>query len=195
MENLPLVSMTPVVKFVRGDVDTGVHLYLWISPRKNSKWPYCYFQGLGGRWFIKKTWSKKSRDTVPLRGKFTIVDSRYIKFFYYLNSVRKACHNIHPSTYLLYYKKVNAEEITPTVTSSDLELECEGLLEEDEFNGSMEPEEVRFLGRCSLNKCGLWNLGGPGAWGGVDLWGSVAWGGVDSRGTWSLERCGFSGAL
>ncbi len=26
-----------------------------------------YYQGLGGRWFMKKTWSKKSRDTVPLK--------------------------------------------------------------------------------------------------------------------------------
>jgi hypothetical protein len=36
--------------------------------RKNLKWPKCYFQGLGGRWFMKKTWSKKSLDTVPLNG-------------------------------------------------------------------------------------------------------------------------------
>ncbi len=42
-----------------------------------------------------------------------------------------------------------------TVTSSDLELECEGLLEEEEFNGSMEPEEVRFLGPCSLRRWGF----------------------------------------
>jgi hypothetical protein len=26
----------------------------------------CYFQRLGGRWFMKKTWSKNSRGTVPL---------------------------------------------------------------------------------------------------------------------------------
>ncbi len=41
------------------------------------KWPLFYFQGLWGRWgkeaknrrwFVKKTWSKKSRDTVPLKG-------------------------------------------------------------------------------------------------------------------------------
>ncbi len=42
-----------------------------------------------------------------------------------------------------------------TVTSSDLELECEGLLEEEEFNGSMEPEEVRFLGPWRLRRCGF----------------------------------------
>jgi hypothetical protein len=33
-----------------------------------SKWAKCYFQGLGERWFMKKIWSKKSRDTVPLHG-------------------------------------------------------------------------------------------------------------------------------
>jgi hypothetical protein len=34
--------------------------------RKNSKRPYWYNQGLGGNWFMKKTRSKKSRDTFPL---------------------------------------------------------------------------------------------------------------------------------
>ncbi len=31
-----------------------------------AKWPYCYFQRLGGRWLMKKTWTKQSRYTVPL---------------------------------------------------------------------------------------------------------------------------------
>ncbi len=35
--------------------------------RKNSKRPYWYTQGLGGNWFMKKTRSRKSRGTVPLR--------------------------------------------------------------------------------------------------------------------------------
>ncbi len=35
--------------------------------QKNLKRPYWYNQGLGGNWFMKKTSSKKSRDTVPLR--------------------------------------------------------------------------------------------------------------------------------
>ncbi len=35
--------------------------------RKNSKRPQWYNQRLGGNWFKKKTRSKKSRDTVPLR--------------------------------------------------------------------------------------------------------------------------------
>ncbi len=35
---------------------------------KISKWPYCYFQGLGGRWFMKKAEAKNLvTDTVPLR--------------------------------------------------------------------------------------------------------------------------------
>ncbi len=37
--------------------------------RKNSKRPYWYTQGLGGNWFMKKTRSRKSRDTVPLTSK------------------------------------------------------------------------------------------------------------------------------
>ncbi len=56
-------------QFATGVIDTGGAPWLAnISAnfRKNSKWPYCYFQGLGGRWFMKKTWSKKSNDTVPL---------------------------------------------------------------------------------------------------------------------------------
>jgi hypothetical protein len=56
-------------KFATGVVDTGGAPWLAnISENfwKNSKWSYCCYQGLGGRWFMKKTWSKKSRDTVPL---------------------------------------------------------------------------------------------------------------------------------
>jgi hypothetical protein len=81
--NLPLVSTTQgelVAKFAAGVVDTGGKFATgvvdtggapWLANisanfRKNSKWSYCYYQGLGGRWFMKKTWSKKSRDTVPL---------------------------------------------------------------------------------------------------------------------------------
>jgi hypothetical protein len=53
---LPPVSLIPVV-----------HLDLWISPRileKIRKNPND-FQELRGRWFMKKTWSNKARDTVP----------------------------------------------------------------------------------------------------------------------------------
>ncbi len=58
--NLPPVSTTPT---------PVVHLELRISPanfQKNSKQPYWWTQGLGGNWFMKKTRSRKSRDTVPL---------------------------------------------------------------------------------------------------------------------------------
>ncbi len=70
-KNLPPVSLRPVAichwcrwyrrQFAIGVIDTGGAPWLAnISAnfRKNSKWPYCYFQGLGGRWFMKKTWSK-----------------------------------------------------------------------------------------------------------------------------------------
>ncbi len=34
--------------------------------RKNLKWPDWDIQGLGGNWFMKKTWRRKSCGTVPL---------------------------------------------------------------------------------------------------------------------------------
>ncbi len=82
--NLPPVSTAQaelVAKFAAGVVDTGGKLatsvigtggapwpaIISVIFRKNSKWPKSYFQGLGGRWFMKKTQNKKSCDTVPLR--------------------------------------------------------------------------------------------------------------------------------
>ncbi len=56
--------------FATGVVDTGGKPWAAnISPnfRKNSKRPWCYNQRLGGNWYKKKTRSKISRDTVPLR--------------------------------------------------------------------------------------------------------------------------------
>ncbi len=81
-QNLPPVSLKTVanlppvlfvdtgVNFATGVNNTGAPWAANISAifRKKSKWPWCYFQGLGGTWFMKKTWSKKSRDTVPLMG-------------------------------------------------------------------------------------------------------------------------------
>jgi hypothetical protein len=70
--NLPPVSTTlakMVEKFATSVVDTGGAPWLAnISAnfRKNSKRFYWDTLGLGGNWFMKKTWSKKSRDTVPL---------------------------------------------------------------------------------------------------------------------------------
>ncbi len=34
--------------------------------QKNLKWPYCYFQQLGGRWFMKKTPEAKNLMTLSL---------------------------------------------------------------------------------------------------------------------------------
>ncbi len=62
-------SAVSVAKFTAGVVDTGSAPWLKnISTnfRKNSKIPFCYFQGLGETWFMEKTWSKKSCDTDPV---------------------------------------------------------------------------------------------------------------------------------
>jgi hypothetical protein len=50
-------------KFAAGVVDTGGAPLL----RKNLKRSEWDTLGLGGNWFMKKTRSKKSRDTVPLK--------------------------------------------------------------------------------------------------------------------------------
>ncbi len=68
-----IISGTAVTgaKFAAGIVDIGGAPCLPnISEnfRRNSKWPNYYIQGLGVRWLMKKTWSNKSRDTVPLKG-------------------------------------------------------------------------------------------------------------------------------
>ncbi len=72
--------------------------------QKNSIWSYFYYQELG-RWFMKKTWSKKSRDTVPLkwtwRQKFIYmltllpkgVQKKLLKFF--CLKVFSICHRCH----------------------------------------------------------------------------------------------------
>ncbi len=57
-------------KFATGVIDTGGAPWLAnISAnfRKNSKRSKWNTLGLGGNWFMKKTRSKKSRDTVPLK--------------------------------------------------------------------------------------------------------------------------------
>ncbi len=57
-------------KFATGVIDTGGAPWLTnISAnfRKNSKRSKWNTLGLGGNWFMKKTRSKKSRDTVPLK--------------------------------------------------------------------------------------------------------------------------------
>jgi hypothetical protein len=57
-------------KFSTGVVDTsGAPWPANISAnfRKNSKWSWWDTLGLGGNWFMEKTRSKKSRDTVPFK--------------------------------------------------------------------------------------------------------------------------------
>ncbi len=85
MVNLPPVSTTLVklvAKFAAGVVDTGGKFAAgvvdtggapWIANistifRKNLNRSYWDNLGLGGNWFMKKTRSRKSRDTVPLKG-------------------------------------------------------------------------------------------------------------------------------
>jgi hypothetical protein len=58
-------------KFATGVVDTGGAPWLAniaANFRKNLKRSKFNTLGLGGNWFMKKTKSKKSRDTVPLKG-------------------------------------------------------------------------------------------------------------------------------
>ncbi len=53
-------------KFATSVSDTGGALWLvTVNLWTNSKWPSCCFQGLRRNWFMKKTWSKTSPDTVP----------------------------------------------------------------------------------------------------------------------------------
>ncbi len=75
--NLPPVSLIPAAnvvdtggKFATGVVDNGGAPWLANIPenfQKNSKQSQWDAQGLGGNWSMKKTSSKKSCDTVPLR--------------------------------------------------------------------------------------------------------------------------------
>ncbi len=52
--------------------------------RKNSKRAYWYNQDLGGNWFMKKTRSKISRDTVPLKKNAKTLSFFSNLFAYYL---------------------------------------------------------------------------------------------------------------
>ncbi len=56
-------------KFATGVADTGGQPWavnISANFRKNSKRHKWYTPGLGENWFMKKTRSKKSRDTIPL---------------------------------------------------------------------------------------------------------------------------------
>jgi hypothetical protein len=55
-------------KFAAGVSDTGDAPWAGISPsisKKFEKALVVYSGGLGGTWFMKKTWSRKSHGTVP----------------------------------------------------------------------------------------------------------------------------------
>ncbi len=54
-QNLPPVSLIPVANC---GVPSLVNIYT--NFRQNSKWHWCYFWGLGGRWFMKKPEAKIS---------------------------------------------------------------------------------------------------------------------------------------
>ncbi len=70
MENFPLMWLTSVVNF---QICHWGFLNRWCTCKylheflKKSEITLMlvFFQGLGGRWFMKKTWSKKSCDTFP----------------------------------------------------------------------------------------------------------------------------------
>ncbi len=75
--NLPRVSLIPLAILPLVSLISVVHLDSRISPRIFEKirnglnvW-YLILWGGGGNWFMKKTKSKKSRDTVPLRAKLS----------------------------------------------------------------------------------------------------------------------------
>ncbi len=70
MANLPLVSLILAAichrcHWHRWKICYRCQSAPWVANisanfRKNSKWPYCYFQGLGGRWFMKNPEAKNS---------------------------------------------------------------------------------------------------------------------------------------
>ncbi len=66
-------------KFSAGIVDTGGKFANGGAPWHANISANFRFKGLGGRCFMKKTWSKKSRDTVPLR--LVIFGSKVLLFY------------------------------------------------------------------------------------------------------------------
>jgi hypothetical protein len=87
-ENLPPVSLTPG-KFATGVVDTGsepslanIFASFWKKIRNDL---HVIFEGLGEDDSWKKTWSKKSRDTVPLK----TYNFQVSKFFFHKRKRRE----------------------------------------------------------------------------------------------------------
>ncbi len=125
--NLPPVSTTlakMVAKFATGIVDTGGKFAAavvdtggnfaagvdtggapWLANissnfRKKLKRSLRDTLGLGGNWFMKKTRSKKFRDTVPLKVDFELCSKKWKKYLHLFNSplivllVQLFCHVI-----------------------------------------------------------------------------------------------------
>ena len=68
-QNMKKNFISKFFSFFAGVADTAdKHLFPNISAnfRKNSKWSYWNTQGPRGHWFMKKTWSRKSRVRLPL---------------------------------------------------------------------------------------------------------------------------------
>jgi hypothetical protein len=101
VSNLSPVSTTPAITenpwqgLIAGVIDTGdKHSFenIFANFRKNSKRPQGSTHGSRGHWFMKKTWSRKSRVRLPLKpsvcgkaGEYTHTES--LVFLFYINFV------------------------------------------------------------------------------------------------------------
>ncbi len=80
-QNLPLTSV--------------VHLDLQISPpikKKNLKWPLCYYQGLGGRWFMKKNLKQNTSWHCPFKTYIEKIET------YRIRRTSQKYHAVFPNT-------------------------------------------------------------------------------------------------
>ncbi len=68
---------------------------------KNSQWPLCYFQGLGGRWFMKKNHKQKISRHCPFNGESS--NACVMKVWSFLQVFHKKA-NLRPSTFLIHQK-------------------------------------------------------------------------------------------
>ncbi len=76
--------------FIAGVVDTGdKHSFAIISAnfRKNSKWSQWDTQRPGGHWFMKKTWSRKSRVRLPLTMLMACIWSAFLASYWTTTSL------------------------------------------------------------------------------------------------------------
>ncbi len=79
---------------------TGVfHLELWISQRIFNKF---WNRGLGGNWFMKKTWSWKSRDPVPLN---------FYRYYNYKKTLAPSLNKKTKPCYLYFFSRYQRLEM------------------------------------------------------------------------------------